>query len=122
MSDKKEKREVSLETMAGVGKEVEIAGRNYTILPINIEDMHYLFGDNAEERLLLFLDEEGKEKNTHIMYGSNLVGKKKDIFINMITKYVYYCKEPMTEKLLVEHNWSLKEIKTFMDAWIQISD
>ena len=31
-------------------------------------------------------------------------------------------KIPMTEELLVEHNWSFKEIGEFLLAWSQTSD
>ena len=40
MEDKK----VSLDTMIGIGKKKQIAGREYTILPVNICDMHYIMG------------------------------------------------------------------------------
>ena len=41
-----EDNKVSLDTMIGVGKKKKIAGREYTILPVNICDMHYIMGGN----------------------------------------------------------------------------
>ena len=51
---------------------------------------------------------------------------KRKIFLNVINKYVYYCvgneKVPMTEELLIEHNWSFKAIGKFLLAWCELSD
>ena len=40
----------------------------------------------------------------------------------MTNKYVYYKDIPMTEEMLIEHNWSFKEIGEFLFTWSQISD
>lgn len=123
---KKEEKKVSLETMAGVGKEIEIAGRKYLILPVNVRDMHYVIGD---DHLIIInkkeLEKEDSEKWQ--LFGLNYTDEeKRKIFLNVINKYVYYCvgneKVPMTEDLLIEHNWSFKAIGKFLLAWCELSD
>ena len=44
-----EENKISLDTMIGMGKKKEIAGREYTILPVNICDMHYIMGENNKD-------------------------------------------------------------------------
>ena len=123
---KKEEKKVTIETMAGVGKEIEIAGRKYLILPVNVRDMHYVIGD---DHLIIInkkeLEKEDSEKWQ--LFGLNYTDEeKRKIFLNVINKYVYYCvgneKVPMTEELLIEHNWSFKAIGKFLLAWCELSD
>ena len=122
---KKEEKKVSLETMAGVGKEIEIAGRTYLILPVNVRDMHYVIGD--DHLIIINKNELEKEELKWQLFGLNYTDEeKRKIFLNVINKYVYYCvgneKVPMTEELLIEHNWSFKAIGKFLLAWCEVSD
>jgi hypothetical protein len=123
-------KKVTIETMTGIGKKKKIAGREYLILPVNIMDMHYIMGtDNPEEKLII-LDRKQLEKQEDVnwqLFGLNITDpKRKESFMYIINKYVYYCinneKIPMTEELLIEHNWSFKEIGDFLFSWCQISD
>lgn len=117
---KQEAKEYNIDTMTGVGKKVTIAGREYEILPVNIEDMHYIIGEQEEERLIIFNRKQVEENNDWITFGVNITNeKKKEIFLKMLNKYVFYKKNPMTEELLIEHNWSFKEIGKFLYVWIE---
>ena len=118
-------KKTSLETMVGMGKKKKIAGREYTILPVNIKDMHYIIGEDTEDKLII-LDKKSVEKDEDVnwqLFGLNITDKKrKKIFLEVLNKYVYYLEKPMTEELLIEHNWSFKEIGEFLFVWCQISD
>lgn len=127
----KENEKISLETMSGIGKKKTIAGREYLILPVNIKDMCYIMGDSEEIEKLVILDRKTLEaEDSEInwqLFGLNITDeKRKKSFMYIIHKYVYYClgdeKIPMTEKLLIEHNWSFREIGEFLFAWSQVSD
>lgn len=115
---------VNLDTMIGVGKKVKIAGREYTILPVNIEDMHYILGSDEDHLVILNKKElEKGEDVTWQLFGLNITEpKRKAVFLKMLNKYVFYKDVPMTEELLIEHNWSFKEIGEFLFQWCQISD
>ena len=116
----KEDKKYNLETMAGIGKEKQSAGRTYKILPVNIEDMHHIIGENAEERLYIVTKEDIEKKDADIkIFGYNVIEPIKDIFLKIINKYVYYLEQPMTAELLIEHNWSFKEIAEFLWFWTQ---
>lgn len=123
-------KKISLETMTGLGKKKKIAGREYIILPVNIMDMHYIMGDENTDEKLVILDRKQLEKEDDVnwqLFGLNITDKKrKASFIYIVNKYVYYCindeKIPMTEEMLIEHNWSFKEIGEFLFTWTQISD
>ena len=126
----KKEEKVSIETMTGVGKKKTIAGREYLILPVNIRDMHYVIGtENNEENLFIMdkkkMQEDGSENWQ--LFGLNIIDeKRKKTFMYILNKYAFYCvndeKIPMTEELLIQHNWSFKEIGEFLFAWIQVSD
>lgn len=119
-------KEISLDTMIGVGKNKQIAGREYKILPVNICDMHYIMGDSNAEEKLIILDKKALEKEDEVnwqLFGLNIIDeKRKKVFLKVLNKYVYYKDVPMTEKMLIEHNWSFKEIGEFLFVWSQISD
>lgn len=121
-----EENKISLDTMIGVGKKKEIAGREYTILPVNICDMHYIMGETNQDEKLIILDKKSLEKEDGVnwqLFGLNITDeKRKATFLKIINKYVYYKDIPMTEEMLIEHNWSFKEIGEFLFAWSQISD
>lgn len=127
--EKKEEK-ISLETMTGVGKKKKIAGREYYILPVNIKDMIYIMGNENEEEKLIILDKKQLQNEEDVnwqLFGLNITDeKRRKTFMYIINKYVFYCigdeKIPMTEKLLIEHNWSFKEIGDFLFTWCQISD
>lgn len=127
----KENKKVSIETMTGIGKKKKIAGREYLVLPVNIKDMHYIIGDGTEDGVkLIIIDKKNLEEEKDLnwqLFGLNITDKeRKETFMNIINKYVFYCsgdeKIPMTEDLLEEHNWSFKEIGEFLLYWCQISD
>lgn len=116
----KENKTYNLETMAGIGKEKKIAGRTYKILPVNIEDMHHIIGEAIEQRLYIPSKEDVEKGEADIkVFGYNVLEPKKEIFLKILRKYVYYLEQPMTEKILIEHNWSFKEIAEFLWFWTQ---
>lgn len=118
----KEKEVVSLETMTGVGKKKTIAGREYTILPVNIKDMHYIL-EGADKIILIDKKTLEEDNASWQVFGLNITDeKKKKVFLEMVNKYVYYLDRPMTEEMLIEHGWSFKEIGEFLLSWAQISD
>lgn len=121
-----EENKISLDTMLGVGKKKKIAGREYTILPVNISDMHYIMGENNPEENLIILDRKSLENENEInwqLFGINITDEnRKKTFLKILNKYVYYKDVPMTEEMLIEHNWSFKEIGEFLFTWSQISD
>lgn len=133
---KKEARIVPIETMTGMGKKKTLAGREYTILPVTIRDMVYIIGKDEEneeneeneknEEKLIIVDKkkiESEESLDWQVFGLNITNeKRKKVFLDMIGKYVFYMGYPMTEELLVEHNWSFKEIGEFLNIWCQLSD
>lgn len=121
-----EEQKISIDTMAGVGKKKVIAGREYTILPVNICDMHYIMGEENKEENLIILNKKELEKEEDVtwqLFGLNITdAKRKETFLKVLNKYVYYKDRPMTESMLIEHNWSFREIGDFLFAWAQISD
>lgn len=121
-----EEKKISLDTMLGVGKKKQIAGREYTILPVNICDMHYIMGEENKEDKLVILDKKALEKEDEVtwqLFGLNITDEnRKKTFMKIINKYVYYKEVPMTEELLIEHNWSFREIGEFLFTWCQVSD
>lgn len=123
--EKKEDKTVSLDTMTGVGIKKTIAGREYIILPVNIMDMHYVIGKNTKDENLFIVNKKTLEEdnNNWQIFGINITDeKRRKTFMYIINKYVYYKDHPMTEELLIEHNWSFKEIGEFLLTWCQISD
>ena len=122
-----EDKRISIDTMAGAGKKITLVGREYTILPVNIEDMRFIIGEENPDEKLIILDKkkfnEGKDSLDWQLFGINLVDpKRKKTFLYIVNKYVFYKDRPMTEDLLIEHNWSFKEIGKFLFEWCQISD
>ena len=110
----------SIETMTGAGKKIQLAGREYVVLPVNIEDMKYVVGENLEERLII--PTKSSLDDGSIMWSSlgfNMQGILKPIFLKIVNKYVYYMDRPMTEKMLIDHNWSFREIGKFLLFWVQ---
>ena len=125
----KKEEKISIETMTGVGKKKKLAGREYYILPVNIKDMHYIMGDESSTKLVI-IDKNKIETDEDLswqLFGLNITNPEiKKVFLYIVNKYVYYCvgdeKIPMTEELLIEHNWSFKEIGEFVYTWVQVSD
>jgi len=125
----KKEEKISIETMTGVGKKKKLAGREYYILPVNIKDMHYIMGDDDSTKLVI-IDKKKMETDDDLswqLFGLNITNPEiKKVFLYIINKYVFYCvgdeKIPMTEELLIEHNWSFKEIGEFLYTWVQVSD
>lgn len=109
-----------IETMTAAGKKIIIAGREYEVLPIKIEDMHYVM-DSSEEENIFIPDKKLLDNGEYPWYilGENVKGKRKETFMKIINKYVFYKEHPMTEKLLNEHNWSFRDIGKFIYFWIQ---
>lgn len=121
-----EGNKINLDTMIGVGKKKEIAGREYTILPVNICDMHYIMGENNKDENLIILDKKSLENENELnwqLFGLNIIDEnRKKTFLKILNKYVFYKEIAMTEEMLIEHNWSFKEIGEFLFVWSQISD
>ena len=117
---KEGKRIYDIETMTAAGKKIIIAGREYEVLPVKIEDMHYILDADSENNLFI-PDKKLLESGEYPWYiiGNNIQGKRKETFIKIINKYVFYKEHPMTEELLNEHNWSLKDIAKFIYFWVQ---
>lgn len=126
----KKEQKISIETMTGMGKKKKIAGREYWILPVNIKDMCYVMGESEDTPKLYIIDKKSIEEKDELswqLFGLNITNPEiKKVFMYIINKYVYYCvgdeKIPMTEELLIEHNWSFREIGEFLYTWVQISD
>ena len=126
----KKEQKISIETMTGMGKKKTLAGREYMILPVNIKDMCYVMGASEDTPKLLIIDSKKIETDDELswqLFGLNITTPEiKKVFMYIINKYVYYCvgdeKIPMTEELLIEHNWSFREIGEFLYTWIQVSD
>ena len=126
----KKEQKISIETMTGMGKKKKIAGREYWILPVNIKDMCYVMGESEDTPKLYIIDKKSIEEKDELswqLFGLNITNPEiKKVFMYIINKYVYYCvgdeKIPMTEELLIEHNWSFKEIGEFLYTWVQVSD
>ena len=124
---KKEEKKVSIETMTGVGKKKKIAGREYLILPVNIRDMHLVIGKEGHLFIIGKSELEDENNPKWQLFGLNYTDEElRPKFLYVINKYVYYIvgdeKIPMTEELLIEHNWSFKEIGEFLFTWCEISD
>lgn len=126
MSKGKEGNKVSFDTMANMGITKQIAGREYKILPVNIEDMGYIIGDDPAQRLVILNRkqiENPDDKADWQVFGLNIIDPtRKAIFMKIINKYLYYKDEPMTEERLIEHGWSFREIGEFIITWCQESD
>ena len=71
-----EEKKISLDTMLGVGKKKQIAGREYTILPVNICDMHYIMGEENKEDKLVILDKKALEKEDEVKYLTEVIAEK----------------------------------------------
>lgn len=115
------KIEYDIDTMTGAAKKIILVGREYEVLPVKIEDMKYFIGSNENEHL--FIPDKktiDSGESQWYMFGLNLEEPRKTILIKMINKYVFYKEKPMTEELLNKHNWSFKEIGTFLYYWTQI--
>ena len=115
------KKIYDIDTMTGAAKKLTLVGREYEILPVKIEDMHYFIGGNEDEALII-PDKKSIDngESQWYMFGLNLQEPRKSILMKIINKYVFYKEKPMTEELLNEHNWSFKEIGTFLYYWTQI--
>lgn len=126
----KKEEKIPIETMTGMGKRKTLAGREYLILPVNIKDMCYVMGESEDTPKLFIIDKKKIETDDELswqLFGLNITNPEiKKVFMYIINKYVYYCvgdeKVPMTEELLIEHNWSFREIGEFLYTWIQVSD
>lgn len=112
---------ISLDTMIKKGKKKNIAGREYVICPVSIEDMSIIM--NGE----IFVPLEEKNENGEIIpapvqhFGINITdNEKSEKFFYIVKKYVQYESYPMTKELLIEHKWSFTDIRDFLYYWIQI--
>lgn len=117
-----EKKTYNIDTMAGAGKKMTLVGREYEVLPIRIEDMECVLETQNEEKAKLFIPDKASidsGETPWMIFGLNVIGERKDLFMKIISKYVFYKEKPMTEELLNEHNWSFKEIGTFLYFWTQ---
>lgn len=83
-------------------------------------------GENNTDEKLIILDKKSLENENELnwqLFGLNITDeKRKATFLKVMNKYVYYKDVPMTEEMLIEHNWSFKEIGDFLFTWSQISD
>lgn len=110
---------VSLDVMACVGKKITLAGKEYKVSPVNIRDMHLIL--NAGELYIPISSEEKEEKAVLQLVGVNVTdAEKAQNLFYVIEKYVRYKDEPMTKKMVEEHNWSFADIKEFLLFWAQI--
>lgn len=111
---------ISLDTMACVGKKIKLAGREYTVCPVNIRDMHFIL--NSGE-LYIPISTKGNEEDemTLQLVGVNIIDESKaKAFFYVVQKYCRYNGVPVTKELIEEHNWSFKDIKNFLVFWSQV--
>ena len=84
------------------------------------------YRENNKDENLIILDKKSLENENELnwqLFGLNIIDeKRKATFMKIINKYVYYKEVPMTEEMLIEHNWSFREIGEFLFTWSQISD
>lgn len=116
------KKTYDIDTMTGAGKKITLVGREYEVLPIRIEDMNLLLSSEDEDKPRLLIPDKDvvdKGETPWTIFGYNVIGERKELFMKVISKYLFYKERPMTEELLNEHNWSFKEIGTFLYFWIQ---
>lgn len=111
-----------IDTMVGAAKKITLVGREYEVLPVKIKDMHYFIGEKNEDEHLFIPDKAAIDKGEMqwYMFGLNMEEPRKTILLKIMHEYVFYKEKPMTEELLNEHNWSFKEIGTFLYYWTQI--
>ena len=116
---KEEIKQITLDTMTKVGKEVEFARRKYLVAPINIGDMYLIQSNN-----LIIPIFENKEVDDVVFSVNVSDPERAKILFYIIEKYVRYedGKIPMTKELVEEHGWSIKDIKKFLEVWLQVSD
>lgn len=119
--DKKEKKEyISLDTMLNVGKKIKIANKEYTVCPVNIQDMHLVM-DAGELYIPLDVEGEKKKELQLQLVGMNITDENMaKNFFYVLEKYARYNDSPVTKELITEHNWSFKDIKEFLQFWAQI--
>lgn len=118
---KKNENKVSASTMSNVGKEVTLANQEYLVAPINIYDMPLI--DNYKDGL--FLPILNNKDLDPIFFTANITDPKKaDIFYYIVEKYVKYKdgKMPVNKEMIEEHCWSCKDIKKFLQVWLEVSD
>lgn len=111
---------ISLDTMACVGKKIKLAGREYTVCPVNIRDMHFIL--NSGE-LYIPISTKGNEEDEMALQlvGINITDESKaKAFFYVVEKYCRYNNVPVTKELIEEHNWSFKDIKNFLVFWSQV--
>lgn len=116
--EERKSKKISLETMTAVGKKTTLAGREYIIAPITLRDM-----DIFDSNLILPIMQNADLDD--ISYAINVIDKERaKIFYYIVEKYARYKdgKIPVTEELVEEHNWSIKDLKHFLEVWLQISD
>lgn len=109
---------ISLDTMKAVGKEVVLAGRKYTVAPIALKDLDIL--DTG-----LILPIIGNKDIEDIYFSNNITDPEKaKVFYYIVEKYTKYedGSMPVNQKLIDEHNWSIKDIRKFLEVWLQVSD
>lgn len=126
MSNKKEIEEnktqaISLDVMACVGKEIELAGKKYVVCPVNIADMHLILNSGNLYIPLDSKEDESGDNQIIQLIGLNVTDEKMSTnFFYIIEKYVRYKDKPMSKELLIEHNWSFNDIKKFLMFWSQV--
>ena len=113
---------VYLDTMACVGKKITLAGKEYTVCPVNIRDMHFILNSGELYIPISSKEEEEEEGNMALqLVGLNITDESKARnFFYIVEKYCRYKDIPVTRKLVEEHNWSFKDIKKFLTFWSQI--
>lgn len=113
-------KEITLDTMTKVGKKAQIANREYTICPINIEDM----GIVMKGEIYIPTEKQLENKEVTIeFFGLNVTEESRaEKFFYVVEKYTRYEGQPVTKDLVIEHNWSFKDIKDFLYNWVQISE
>lgn len=111
---------ISLDTMACVGKKIKLAGREYTVCPVNIRDMHFIL--NSGELYIPISTKDNEEDEMALqLVGVNIIDESKaKAFFYVVEKYCRYNNVPVTKQLVEEHNWSFKDIKDFLVFWSQV--
>lgn len=111
---------ISLDTMACVGKKIKLAGREYTVCPVNIRDMHFIL-NSGELYIPISTKDNEEDEMTLQLVGVNIIDESKaKAFFYVVQKYCRYNGVPVTKELIEEHNWSFKDIKNFLVFWSQV--
>lgn len=118
-------RPLNPDTFSNRGKDIKIGGRDYRICACTFEDAWIYL----ERRLIVWSDMKETDKDEkdefsfkfqRAMYYNFHTGYQ--YIEKIVCKYLLFKEKPMTEDLLQNHDWSVKDLSDFLEAWVKISD